>query len=54
VYPLSTTMIAIINLTIQYFCVFTALALIRTFNGFMGIVESPIERVFKTAGDTVA
>ena len=45
---------AIINLSIQYFVVFTALAVIRTFNGLMGVGKSSAERIWSTACDTVA
>jgi hypothetical protein len=54
VFPLSSTMKAIINLSIQYFVIFTALAVIRTFNGLFNIVNSSYEKIFLTACDTVS
>jgi len=54
VFPLSSTMKSIINLSIQYFVIFTALAVIRTFNGLFGVVNSKAEQIFLTACDTVS
>eukprot|EP00397_Hematodinium_sp_SG-2012_P009882 GEMP01009980.1.p1 GENE.GEMP01009980.1~~GEMP01009980.1.p1 ORF type:complete len:893 (+),score=228.31 GEMP01009980.1:67-2745(+) len=51
--PLSTTMLCIINLTIQYFVVFTAAAVIRSFNSLIGVDGSNAEKVVNCARDTV-
>jgi len=51
--PISTTMLCIINLCLQYFAIFTAAAVIRSFNNIMGVQHGSAEKVVAIACDTV-
>merc|ERR1719265_1409214 len=50
--PLSTTMQCVINLTIQYFAIYTALAVVRTL-GHIRRGRTPLENVLELATGTV-
>merc|ERR1719183_116217 len=51
--PVSTTLKCIINLTIQYLVVYTALALLRTYHDLSGTPRGKIEQTLRTAAFTV-
>jgi len=51
--PVSTTLKCIINLTIQYLVVYTALALLRTYHDLSGTPRGKIEQTLRTAAMTV-
>merc|ERR1719169_192244 len=51
--PVSTTLKCIVNLTIQYMVVYTALALMRTYHDLSGHPRGKIEQTLKTAAMTV-
>merc|ERR1719191_2152923 len=51
--PVSTTLKCIINLTIQYLVVYTALALMRTYHDLSGAPRGKVEQTLKTAAMTV-
>merc|ERR1719271_640020 len=51
--PVSTTLKCIINLTIQYLVVYTALALMRTYHDLSGTPRGKIEQTLRTAAMTV-
>lgn len=53
VHPLSTTMQCIINLTIQYFLIYTAFAVVCSFQDCMGISNTMAYQALKSACDTV-
>jgi hypothetical protein len=53
--PVSTTMKCIINLTVQYFIIYTAVAIVRTYNGFVspGQALTKTQATLKAATSTV-
>merc|ERR1719169_259766 len=51
--PVSTTLKCIVNLTIQYMVVYTALALMRNYHDLSGTPRGKIEQTLKTAAMTV-
>jgi len=51
--PVSTTVKCIINLTIQYMIVYTALALTRTYHDLSGNPKGKVEQTLRTAAMTV-
>merc|ERR1719486_1580617 len=51
--PVSTTLKCIVNLTIQYMVVYTALALTRNYHDLSGTPRGKIEQTLKTAAMTV-
>merc|ERR1719169_63269 len=51
--PVSTTLKCVVNLTIQYPVVYTALALVRTYHDLSGTPRGKIEQTLKTAAMTV-
>ena len=53
--PLSTTMQCILNLTLQYIVIYTALGICRTVLDFQGVAHntSPLQTTLKHASETV-
>merc|ERR1719482_367881 len=50
--PVSTTLHCVINLTLQYFCVYTALAIVRTLNSFRFQLVG-VQQILETGCTTV-